>query len=110
VILLLRLIGWTGCLTQWPVGCQKKQPRPQPTTPNRQHPTDNPPPPQALVFDSEEDMLEALAKDPARFKGTVIVIRYEGPKVRGFDSLRLESGYVRLWSRSGGWVCLRNTP
>lgn len=34
----------------------------------------------ALCFDSEEEMLEALAKDPAAFKGTVIVIRYEGPK------------------------------
>ena len=27
-------------------------------------------------------MLEALAKDPSRFKGAVVVIRYEGPKVR----------------------------
>ncbi|KAI8474443.1 MAG: hypothetical protein J3K34DRAFT_131811 [Monoraphidium minutum] len=34
----------------------------------------------ALCFDCEEDMLEALAADPARFKGTVVVIRYEGPK------------------------------
>ncbi|GBF89576.1 dihydroxy-acid dehydratase [Raphidocelis subcapitata] len=34
----------------------------------------------ALCFDSEEDMLEALAADPSRFKGAVIVIRYEGPK------------------------------
>mmetsp|Transcript_31205 Transcript_31205/g.93084 ORF Transcript_31205/g.93084 Transcript_31205/m.93084 type:complete len:88 (+) Transcript_31205:426-689(+) len=25
-------------------------------------------------------MIEALAKDPQSFKGTVIVIRYEGPK------------------------------
>eukprot|EP00899_Mesostigma_viride_P010689 jgi/Mesvir1/19621/Mv09913-RA.1 len=34
----------------------------------------------ARVFDCEEDMLEALAKDPMSFKGSVIVIRYEGPK------------------------------
>ena len=26
-------------------------------------------------------MLEALAKDPSSFKGAVVVIRYEGPKV-----------------------------
>ena len=31
----------------------------------------------------EEEMLEALAKDPPSFKGTVVVIRYEGPKVGG---------------------------
>lgn len=31
-------------------------------------------------------MLEALAADPSKFKGTVVVIRYEGPKV----------GYARL--------------
>lgn len=36
---------------------------------------------QARVFDCEEDMLDALSKDPNSFKGTVIVIRYEGPKV-----------------------------
>ena len=29
----------------------------------------------ARVFDQEEAMLEALAKDPPSFKGTVIVIR-----------------------------------
>eukprot|EP00873_Tetraselmis_striata_P039895 jgi/Tetstr1/460159/TSEL_005475.t1 len=34
----------------------------------------------ARCFDSEEDMLAALEKDPPSFKGTVIVIRYEGPK------------------------------
>ncbi|GAX72671.1 hypothetical protein CEUSTIGMA_g127.t1 [Chlamydomonas eustigma] len=34
----------------------------------------------ARVFDREEDMVEALSKDQASFKGTVIVIRYEGPK------------------------------
>jgi dihydroxy-acid dehydratase len=34
----------------------------------------------AKCYDSEEDMLEALAKDPESFKGSVIVIRYEGPK------------------------------
>ena len=34
----------------------------------------------ALCFDSEEDMLEALSADPSRFKGAVVVIRYEGPK------------------------------
>ena len=34
----------------------------------------------ALCFDAEEDMLEALAADPSKFKGTVVVIRYEGPK------------------------------
>ena len=30
----------------------------------------------ARVFDCEEDMLEALAKDTNSFKGTVIVIRW----------------------------------
>ena len=34
----------------------------------------------ALCFDGEELMLEAVAADPSRFKGKVIVIRYEGPK------------------------------
>jgi dihydroxy-acid dehydratase len=34
----------------------------------------------ARVFDAEEDMLAALAADPASLKGSVIVIRYEGPK------------------------------
>ncbi|KAA6421157.1 MAG: dihydroxy-acid dehydratase [Trebouxia sp. A1-2] len=34
----------------------------------------------ARVFDSEEDMLAALDKDPMSLKGSVIVIRYEGPK------------------------------
>jgi dihydroxy-acid dehydratase len=34
----------------------------------------------ARVFDSEELMVAALAKDPPSFKGNVIVIRYEGPK------------------------------
>jgi dihydroxy-acid dehydratase len=34
----------------------------------------------AKCYDSEEDMLEALAKDSESFKGSVIVIRYEGPK------------------------------
>jgi dihydroxy-acid dehydratase len=34
----------------------------------------------ALCFDCEEDMIEALGKDPSQFKGTVVVIRYEGPK------------------------------
>eukprot|EP00242_Pyramimonas_sp_CCMP2087_P006793 CAMPEP_0198219388 /NCGR_PEP_ID=MMETSP1445-20131203/74065_1 /TAXON_ID=36898 /ORGANISM="Pyramimonas sp., Strain CCMP2087" /LENGTH=612 /DNA_ID=CAMNT_0043896779 /DNA_START=74 /DNA_END=1912 /DNA_ORIENTATION=+ len=34
----------------------------------------------ALCFDSEEDMLAKLSEDPSIFKGTVIVIRYEGPK------------------------------
>jgi dihydroxy-acid dehydratase len=34
----------------------------------------------ALCFDSEEDMLESLSEDPNRFRGTVVVIRYEGPK------------------------------
>jgi dihydroxy-acid dehydratase len=34
----------------------------------------------AICFDCEEDMLEALAKDPSVFKGAVVVIRYEGPK------------------------------
>lgn len=34
----------------------------------------------ALCFDCEEDMIETLAKDPSIFKGTVVVIRYEGPK------------------------------
>eukprot|EP01024_Parvocaulis_polyphysoides_P040185 TRINITY_DN36518_c0_g1_i3.p1 TRINITY_DN36518_c0_g1~~TRINITY_DN36518_c0_g1_i3.p1 ORF type:complete len:641 (-),score=88.84 TRINITY_DN36518_c0_g1_i3:608-2410(-) len=33
----------------------------------------------ALVFDSEELMLEALTKDPKQFEQKVIVIRYEGP-------------------------------
>ena len=34
----------------------------------------------AKVFDGEESMLEALAADPNSFKGSVVVIRYEGPK------------------------------
>lgn len=34
----------------------------------------------ALCFDCEEDMLEALTADSARFKGCVVIIRYEGPK------------------------------
>lgn len=34
----------------------------------------------ALCFDCEEDMLAALSADPNQFRGTVVVIRYEGPK------------------------------
>ena len=34
----------------------------------------------AICFDSEEEMLQALAEDSKQFVGTVIVIRYEGPK------------------------------
>ncbi|WPT18210.1 Dihydroxy-acid dehydratase [Picochlorum sp. SENEW3] len=34
----------------------------------------------ALCFDCEEDMLEALSKDIEPFRGSVVVIRYEGPK------------------------------
>lgn len=34
----------------------------------------------ARVFDSEEDMLSALSRDPSELKGAVIVIRFEGPK------------------------------
>ena len=34
----------------------------------------------ALVFDSEEDMLAALAANAESFRGTVVVIRYEGPR------------------------------
>ncbi|KAL3686988.1 hypothetical protein R1sor_013297 [Riccia sorocarpa] len=34
----------------------------------------------ARVFDGEEAMLAALAKNPQSFKGTVIIIRGEGPK------------------------------
>jgi len=34
----------------------------------------------ALVFDAEEEMLDALSKDPESFRGVVVVIRYEGPK------------------------------
>ncbi|KAI5079483.1 hypothetical protein GOP47_0004962 [Adiantum capillus-veneris] len=34
----------------------------------------------ARVFEGEEAMLEALSEDPQSFKGTVIVIRGEGPK------------------------------
>ena len=34
----------------------------------------------AKCYDSEEDMLDALSADPDSFKGSVIVIRYEGPK------------------------------
>lgn len=30
----------------------------------------------ARVFDCEEDMLDALSKDPSSFKGTVVVIRW----------------------------------
>jgi len=34
----------------------------------------------ALCFDREEDMVEAVGRDPEQFRGRVIVIRYEGPK------------------------------
>jgi dihydroxy-acid dehydratase len=34
----------------------------------------------ARCFDCEEDMLEALEQDPNSFKGSVVVIRYEGPQ------------------------------
>ena len=34
----------------------------------------------AICFDCEEDMISTLAEDASRFKGKVIVIRYEGPK------------------------------
>ncbi|CAL6435820.1 unnamed protein product [Bathycoccus prasinos] len=34
----------------------------------------------AICFDSEEEMLQALAADSKQFVGSVIVIRYEGPK------------------------------
>ncbi|KAL4419276.1 hypothetical protein ABPG77_008326 [Micractinium sp. CCAP 211/92] len=34
----------------------------------------------ALCFDCEEDMLAALEQDQEQFKGSVVVIRYEGPK------------------------------
>ncbi|GBG73628.1 hypothetical protein CBR_g16971 [Chara braunii] len=34
----------------------------------------------ARVFDSEEEMLAALSEDPSSFKGTVVIIRGEGPK------------------------------
>jgi len=34
----------------------------------------------AICFDCEEDMIDAVGKDPNQFRGTVIVIRYEGPK------------------------------
>ena len=34
---------------------------------------------QALCFDGEEAMLAALSADTERFKGKVVVIRYEGP-------------------------------
>lgn len=30
---------------------------------------------QALCFDCEEDMIEAIGKNPAQFKGKVVVIR-----------------------------------
>ncbi|KAK9802031.1 hypothetical protein WJX73_003625 [Symbiochloris irregularis] len=34
----------------------------------------------ARCFECEEDMMEAVSQDPSSFKGTVVVIRYEGPK------------------------------
>lgn len=34
----------------------------------------------ALCFDCEEDMLAALERDQQQFRGSVVVIRYEGPK------------------------------
>lgn len=35
---------------------------------------------EALVFDCEEDMIEMVGKEPNKFRGKVVVIRYEGPK------------------------------
>ncbi|KAF6256743.1 acetohydroxyacid dehydratase, partial [Scenedesmus sp. NREL 46B-D3] len=35
---------------------------------------------QALCFDCEEDMLAALEADTEKFRGKVVIIRYEGPK------------------------------
>ncbi|KAG2481815.1 hypothetical protein HYH03_019220, partial [Edaphochlamys debaryana] len=35
---------------------------------------------EALVFDNEEDMIEMVGKDSSKFRGKVVVIRYEGPK------------------------------
>jgi len=32
--------------------------------------------PQALCYDCEEDMIDALAQDPEKFRGKVVVIRY----------------------------------
>merc|ERR1719506_1851503 len=34
----------------------------------------------ARCFDSEEDMMAAVAQDHESFRGSVVVIRYEGPK------------------------------
>jgi dihydroxy-acid dehydratase len=34
----------------------------------------------ALCFDREEEMVEAVGRDPGQFRGKVIVIRYEGPQ------------------------------
>eukprot|EP01026_Neomeris_dumetosa_P011169 TRINITY_DN14057_c0_g1_i9.p1 TRINITY_DN14057_c0_g1~~TRINITY_DN14057_c0_g1_i9.p1 ORF type:complete len:380 (-),score=51.71 TRINITY_DN14057_c0_g1_i9:307-1392(-) len=34
----------------------------------------------AIVFDSEEEMIESITNDSKKFENTVIVIRYEGPK------------------------------
>lgn len=38
---------------------------------------------QALCFDCEEDMIEALAKDTEQFRGKVVIIRWGGGGVDG---------------------------
>ncbi|GLC45185.1 hypothetical protein PLESTB_000426600 [Pleodorina starrii] len=35
---------------------------------------------EALVFDGEEDMIAMVGAEPNKFRGKVVVIRYEGPK------------------------------
>ncbi|KAG2436942.1 hypothetical protein HXX76_006460 [Chlamydomonas incerta] len=35
---------------------------------------------EALVFDNEEDMITQVGAEPNKFRGKVVVIRYEGPK------------------------------
>jgi hypothetical protein len=40
---------------------------------------------EALVFDCEEDMVEALAKDPNAFRGKVVIIRWGHGKHQDID-------------------------
>ncbi|GJP37657.1 hypothetical protein CLOM_g22094 [Closterium sp. NIES-68] len=60
----------------------------------------------ALVFEGEEAMLEALSADPNSFKGTVVVIRGEGPRA-GRACRRCSHPPPPSWARGWGrrWLC-----